>query len=497
MARDHVQTDHLLHDLGKRSVRGGAVGLGGQGLRLAAQLAGTAALARLVPREDFGLLAMVVAWTGFLVVLKDFGLGQVTVQNDKITEAEVSTLFWLGLVVSVVMAGVTIAAAPFVAWFYSQPDLVWVTMAMAGVFVMGGLGLQHRALLQRQMRFGRLAAVDLGGLVAGLVAGVTAASYGAGYWALVTVHLVTSAATSVGYWVTCRWRPTRPTHFAGLRRWLRFGTDLTGANVFNYFGRNADDVLIGRMFGAGALGLYSTAYSLLMLPIRQVNAPLAGVDVPTLSRLKDDSTRYRNTYMRIVEKACLITIPGAVFMITTADWLVETVLGPAWMPAADIFMVMGLAALTQPLSNSTGWLFITQERTASMRRWSLVGAIIAVASFVAGLPWGPIGVAGAYAASGLLVRAPLLYWWVGRTGPVSAADIWRCAIPGAIAAAGVLASVLALRALPLTTTPWVCLLMALPIAAGAGGIAVSACRVGRDALRDSLHMFRVLTGAAS
>ncbi|MEM8884115.1 MAG: lipopolysaccharide biosynthesis protein [Planctomycetota bacterium] len=492
--RGQLRIDHLHEDLGGRSVRGGAVALSGQALRFLFQLGATAVLARVLLRDDFGLVAMVTATTGILLLVKDFGLGDVTVQHEEIEDAEVTTLFWVGVAFSAAAALIVLALAPLLAWFFERPELFGITAGMTGVFFASGLGVQHRALLQRQMRFGRIAAIELGALIVGQASAVVAALAGAGYWALVLMPIVTALAQTVGAWWACPWRPGKAAPLKSVRGYLGFGSNLTGAQFFNYIARNADDVIIGRLFGAGSLALYSKAYQLLMLPIRQVNQPIHPIAVSTLGRLTSQPDRYRDTFVRIVEKTCLVTIPGAALMIVASDWIILTVLGPQWSGAGELLAILGLAALVQPLANATGWLFITQKRTASMRRWSLVGGSLTMIAFVAGIPWGVRGMALSYAVSGLLVRTPILFWWVGRAGPVRAGDIWRCALAGACGGVGVLVTVgVARDALDALPAPFA-LAAALPIALIGGLAGVAASPAGRAVVVDSLHMVRVLFG---
>src|SRR5207244_3076721 len=108
----------------------------------------------------------------------------------------------------------------------------------------------------------------------------------------------------------------------GVRSMLSYGGGLTGFSVMNYFARNLDNALIGKFWGAYQLGIYSRAYQMLLMPMQQINAPLASVAVPALSRLTDSTEGYRAAYLKILEKVAMVTMPGIVFMIATSDWLV-------------------------------------------------------------------------------------------------------------------------------------------------------------------------------
>ena len=265
---------------------------------------------------------------------------------------------------------------------------------------------------------------------------------------------------------------------------LRFGGNLTGFNFLNYFARNGDNILIGRAYPPADLGAYTRAYSILLAPISQVNTPFASVAVPALSRIgSDDTDRYRRAYTRTLSKLCIITMPLVAFAIATADWVVRVALGPQWDAAAPIFVFLGFAGLVEPIGNSTGWLFITQNRTNDMFRWGAYNFPLTIGAFLIGLPFGPKGVAASYAIYSI-ARMPFLFWIVGRRGPVRATDFYSSAIPGALAATGAALSALALRYGLELTDPLPSLLLTGVVAGAVGLLCLSASRAGRHEIRD-------------
>ena len=444
----HFRTDHLKRNLSRLTVVGALLTGLSQVFRSILLFGSTMVLARLLTPDDFGLVGMVMAVIGFVAIFKDMGLSQATIQREEITHEHISALFWINLGLSAGVMVVSAILAPVLTWFYGEPELFGITLALAGTALLGGLTVQHQALLRRQMRYGTLATIEVTSLALKVAAAVAAAALGFGYWALVIGQATAALVNAVGVWVACDWRPSRPAKAgAEVRAMVRFGGNVTGFNIVNYFARNLDDMLIGRFAGKTALGLYQKAYELMMLPLTQVNQPIGRVALPALSRLVSEPERYRSAYLRILEKVLLLTVPLGVFLILTADWLVLVVLGDQWVEAGRLLAVMGLMFFTQPLGNSTGWLFLSQDRTNEMFRWGLVGASLSVLSFLVGLPWGVFGVAASYSISGVLVRTPLLLWWVGRRGPVRTGDFYRTAAPLAIAGGVACAAVYSFRLL--------------------------------------------------
>jgi PST family polysaccharide transporter len=426
---EYFDTEHLTAALGSRTARGGMVTIVSHGLKFALSIVATAVLARLLTPQDYGLIGMVAVFTGFVAMFKDMGLSLATVQRAEITYDQISTLFWVNVTISLAITFLMMFLAPLIGWFYGEPRLTMVTVVTSIGFFFGGLTVQHEALLKRQMRFYALSVIAFLSMMMGYVVGIILAWRGASYWALVFSQLALLATNATGVWVTCRWRPGRPKRNAGVRSMLSFGGNVTAYALINYVSKNCDNLLIGRAFGPQPLGFYTKAAQLMSLPTDQINEPIASVAIPALSRLADSPERYRQAYLRIIEKVLLVTLPAVVLMVATADWLVLMILGPQWGASARIFVVMGVAGLFQPVLLTGGWLLVSQGRVRDMLRWSLINAPISIVSIVAGLPWGVLGVATSFSLARLFVANPLLFWFVGRKGPVRMRDFYRLLTP--------------------------------------------------------------------
>ena len=452
-------------DLRGRSVRGGVVTLTGQGGRFVLQLGSMMVLARLLAPEDFGLLAMVAAVTGVVGVFKDFGLASATVQRREITHRQVSNLFWINVGVSGALTAIAAAAAPAIAAFYDEPRLVGITLALSSTFLLGGLTAQHLALLRRSMRFTVLAAIEVAGLAFGVVVAVAAAWLGAGYWALVLMQVALAAAKMVLSWGASPWRPSAPTRAVDVRPLVRFGANLSGFALVNYVGRNADDALIGWQLGADSLGMYSRAYAVLMMPIKQIDGPLTGVAVPGLSRLQDQPLAYRRFYCQAILIIAYLALPLIAAMAAVPSQIILIFLGDQWEEAGIIFRILAFAAISQPILFTAGWIHTSLGRTDRMFRWSLVSVPVYVLSFVVGLRWGTTGVAVAYAIAVNLLFLPTMAYAFHGT-PVRVRDlgavVWRPLLFAGILY--VVASVV-VTLLPTTVGPFVTIALAI----GAGG----------------------------
>ncbi len=481
-------------DIERRAARGGVLVAIAQVMRGAIEAGGLLVLSRALLPSDFGLVDMIVAVTGIIDQLKDFGLGTALVQRPKIEDREVNALFWISVAIGAALSLLIAAIAPLIALGYGQPALRNLTWALSLSTLLGAVCLQQQALLRRELRFGALSTIEVVSTGLGVLSAVFAALEGWGAWALVLRQLVRLASQAALSWVWSGWRPSAPARRVEVGELMRFGGHLSGYQVMNYLERNLDNVLVGRFAGPAALGFYSKAYELMRLPLTAINAPIATVAVPALSRLIGAPERYRAAYCSVTRLLLLATVPLGPLMIFSADTLIPLLLGPRWRDAAPLFKVLALALCVKPLLFTTSWLFISQGRSGEMLRWGLVGGSIAFVSFLVGLPWGALGVAISFTLFDLLLRAPILIWWTGRTGPVRVPDLLACLWPGWTCGGGLaLAYWLSTRFLvPSSWSEGARLAVCAPISLAAGALAVWLTPWGRSALREGIRIFRAL-----
>jgi PST family polysaccharide transporter len=415
--------------LKRRSAMGAAMTLGGQGAKFVLQFGSQVALARLLLPTDFGLIAMVGPLVAGAMLLTDLGLSAATVQRPTINQTELSSLFWLNVLIGLGLAAVAIAAAPLAAVFYHTPAVMPVMMTMAAALLLSSLAAQHLAILNRRMRFGAIATIEVGGLVVAIVTGVGAALGGWGYWSLVAMQLANGATTAALAWGLSGWRPSRPGIARDSLQLVRFGGTVTGYNLLGYLITNLDNILIGARFGAAPLGIYDRAYKLMFQPLWQMTAPAARVAVPLLSRLSSDAAEYRSAYIAMLGGVLTLTTPGILCAIVFAKPIILVLLGERWAASAPIFAWLGVAALTLQLRQAASWLFVSQGRAEEQLKWGGIGSAAIVLGYCVGIFWGPKGVAISAAVASALVQIPAMWWAVTRCGPVGRIDAIRLLLP--------------------------------------------------------------------
>jgi O-antigen/teichoic acid export membrane protein len=357
---DAFSTQHLQADLKGRSVRGGMWTVTAQGVQFLMQSAATIVLARLLTPSDFGLVAMVTAITSLGQAFADLGLSEATIQQPEISHDQVSNLFWINVTIGLLLTSITAGLAPLFAWFYREPPLRSITLVLSLTFLLGGLRVQHDALLRRQMRFRSLAIRDVVAFLVAVPSAIFLAWRGAGYWAIVALPMILTGTQVVLSWLMVGWIPGRPRRNVSVRSMVSFGGNVAAAYLVFSINSNADNVLVGRFWGAGPLGLYSRAYNLLMLPVRQLGGPARRVAVPGLSRVQNEPERLARFYLRAINLMMWITAPLFGFLFVAALPVIVLTLGGRWSAAAPVFQLLVIAALSQMMLESTMWLLVSQ-----------------------------------------------------------------------------------------------------------------------------------------
>lgn len=432
---------------GRQFIAGTAYIWASQGVKMFVQLSSVIVLSRLLTPRDFGLVAMAAPILAFATMFSDLGLGQATLQRETLTQRNATSLYWVNIAVASGLFLLLVAARPVVSGFYGDPRVGDITAVLALVLLVASLAAQHASLLNRSMRFGVIAILEAGAAILVLAGSAIAALCGAGYWSLVIGPLSGTLFLTVSFWIASGWRPSWPRRDKDLRAMLGFGGGITGFNLANFFSRNLDNILIGWRWGPAPLGLYDRAYKLLLFPLQQVTNPLSRIMVPTLSRLANDDATYRRVYIDVFYHVILITTPGVIALIATADIVIPWLMGDRWSNVVPIFLALGLVAVVQCSTNPTGWLFITQARTREFALWGFFGGVACSIAFWVSLPYGAVGVAAAYSIVETL-KAPVVHWYVTRKGPVALKDVLAVLLPHIVWASLILAVLLGIRRVP-------------------------------------------------
>ena len=383
------------HEIGSLARRGGLWTVGLILSRTAISMGTTAILARRLSPTDYGLMGMVVTLTAFFQIFSDMGLSWVTVQRREITRAELDNLFWVNLAGGALLWGACAAAGPILSRFYVRSELRGIAGVLGAGFLLSSLAVQPAALLRRRMRLKELGLAQTAAHVTGAFIGVVLAILHAGYWALVGQSLALQASLLLVLYVQTGYQPRLPRRAPGTRSLLALGGFLVAFALTDYIVRTINNILLGRVWGAEALGYYSRAYFLMLLPMYLTTGGLSGVMVPALSALKDDLRRLETAYRKATLSACLVSFPLAVGLAVTAREAIRVVYGPQWGPVSPILAWLAVGAISQPIYGTTGWLFTAAGKGRALLWFGMMTAAAVTVAVLIGVRGGAVGLAAA------------------------------------------------------------------------------------------------------
>jgi O-antigen/teichoic acid export membrane protein len=404
-----------MKDLKHKTIRGGFAKICGQGANFCIRLGCLMILARLLDPRDFGIVGMVTALTGVLRLFKDFGLSTAVVQRPVVTNDQQSTLFWVNILVGGLLALASVAGAPFIAGFYHEPRLFWVTVVLGAAFLFNAAGVQHMAVLQREMQFTIITTIGTASLFLSSLVGVVMALHGYRYWALVGIAILNPLISSMCVWLTTGWVPGLPRKKTGTRSMLRFGGTVTLNGIVAYVAFNLEKVLLGRFWGADAIGVYGRAFSLINIPTDSLSSAAGEVGFSALSRIQNDGKRFRSCFIKGYSLILALTIPMTVTCALFAKDVIRVILGTKWAEAVPILRLLSPTIFVLSLIYPLGWVLYSLGLVGRSLKIALVFAPLMITGYVLGLPHGPKGVAFAYSAVMIVWVIPHIIWSIHGT----------------------------------------------------------------------------------
>lgn len=415
-----------------------------QVIRIATNAVGTIVLARLLSPDAFGLMAIALVVVGLAELIRDFGLSSAALHERELSHEQASNLFWLNAGMGVVVAATVAAIAPLVARLFHYVELRNMLLVLSSVFLWNALSTQFRVKINREYRFLALSLCDIAPAVIGLGLAIVMAYEGYSYWSLVGQIQATALIGLILAALLARWRPGPPSRKGAIGKLVRYGWHLLGTQAVTAAVKSVDTLALGATATANLVGQYNRAYSLIMVPLGQIQAPMTRVVLPTLSRAADD----REVYLAYLRKAHLVYVYFSVtlFLVGAAlgPALVTFLLGPGWHTAGIVFAVLALGGCFRSLVQVWYWTFLSLDLTRQQLRFTLVVYPLIGAFMVAGAAWGPVGVAIGHSVGFAGYWAVSLWWLMRLTGlhlgPL-AKDFARVAacfsLPAAAAAAAV------------------------------------------------------------
>lgn len=405
-----------------------------QAAKIAFQLISMVVFARILPPSDYGVMAIAGVVATLAGMLREMGTGVAIIQKKDLTDQITSTVFWLNIGTGILIGLVLWLISPLLGIFFKEPELPGVLTIFALLFPISSATTVHQGLIERRSEFKTLAIMGVTSQAIGLAVAIIAALNGAGVYSFVVPSIFSAIISSIWLWSKSGWRPKLIWSSQEFRDLIRFTGHLTAYNFINYFARNADSIIIGKVLGAAALGNYSMAYKLMLFPVQNMSWVVNRVLLPALSRLQDNKPEARALYFKSLGLVLTLSAPMMVGLWVLREPFVQFVFGPKWNIVIVLLAWLAPVGLIQSAVSTTGTVFTAYGRTNLLFHLGTLSTIFFVAGFWLGAQYGLLEVAMFYFFSNL-ISAILNGYFALRTLEATFSDLVYALKPSIVSAA--------------------------------------------------------------
>jgi O-antigen/teichoic acid export membrane protein len=368
-----------------------------------------AILARLLPPEAFGLMAMAVVFVSVAGAFSDLGISESVVHFQRLSSTQLSTLYWMNVVASIGLFTLLTSSASTIAGLFREPALTPVIQLIAVSFLIAPWSQLFVSLLQKELQFLDLAKIDIASAMTSFVAAIALAASGAGVYSLVWAGIAgtlmrTMIAVALAH---PNWRPSMLFMVSSVRPMLSFGLYRLGERSLNIFQQHLDKLILGLTLGSADLGRYAVATQVARAPLVYVNPILTRVAFPAFAALQRDDRTLRQGFMEVLSAVALLQVPVYFGLIIVADRLIPAFLGDAWVTIIPTFQIFCTLFLLKTLANPLGALMLAKGRADWAFYWNIVGLVINALAAYYGSFFGTEGVAIALLVAHVFVFIPI------------------------------------------------------------------------------------------
>lgn len=306
-------------------------------------------MARLLSPNDYGVVGMLVVFVSIAQAFVDGGFSQALIRKKNRTEVDNSTVFYFNIVVSVLIYLIFYLFAPFVSKFYNMPTLTPFMRVICLSIIINAFGVVQRALFNANIDFKAQAKASLIAIVISGVIGISLAFRGFGPWALVWQQLSNLVVNTLFLWIYSEWRPILAYSWKSFNELFSFGSKLLATSLLNAIYDNIQTIVIGKLYAAKSLGLYSRATHFADLPSQQFTSVFMRVTFPVLCKVQDDLDRLTSVYRRMLRVSAYIVFPLLIGMAAVAHPMIEVFLGKQWIECAYMLQIICFAKMWYPI----------------------------------------------------------------------------------------------------------------------------------------------------
>jgi O-antigen/teichoic acid export membrane protein len=377
-------------------------------IRQILQYISTIILVGILSPDDFGIIAMALVVINFLDIFKDLGTSSALIQNQNLSNHLKSSIFWVNCTFGIIISIIIYFLSPLISLLFNSDKITSVLQVLSLIFLITGLSLTQKALLERSLSFKTLTNIELVSSALGFIAALYFAFTGFGVWSLVAQVLTFTIINTLLLWIFSSWKPSFYFKINDFKSIASYSLNLVGFNLINYVARNSDYFLIAKFLNEKSLGHYYLAYRIMLYPLQNISSVISRVIFPSFSILQNDNARLSQAYLRLTNLIVLITFPMMAGMAIVSYEFTSAFFGSKWDTNLIALLITILAPVgaIQSLMSTVGIIYQVKGKTDWMFRWGVFATSLTVIGFLLGLKWGVIGISVSYLVLNIILFYP-------------------------------------------------------------------------------------------
>ncbi|UAL47053.1 MOP flippase family protein [Sutcliffiella horikoshii] len=335
------------------------------------QIVQFAILGNLLTKEQFGVVGMITTVVIFTQILLDMGFSAAIIQKEKVSDEQLSTLYWLNIIVGIFLFIGLFFASPLIAGFYNQPELIPLIKVLGIMFLIAPIGQQFQYLLQKDLNFNLLSRIEVATNLASFISLLIMIFLIQELYAYVISQVILNSLKGILYFAVYskKWKPSFVFNLSSIKELMSFGVFQLMSRLVNRIGANIDYILIGRFLGAEALGIYSLAYQVVTIPVMKINPIITRVAFPVFSRSQSDNKLLIEGFLNVTKMLALVGLPLLLGLMAISDLFIEVFFGARWLDAAPILGILAIVGILRVLMNPNGSIILAKGKANIAFYW--------------------------------------------------------------------------------------------------------------------------------
>jgi len=373
----------------------------------------TIVLSRLLLPAEYGFVALITVFTGFINQFADAGLSYIIIRSDYKRLFQ-TTVHYLAVTIGFLLAIIVVLLAYPISLFYKDPSLILPTIIMSSGFILRSFNTVPYGILSKELKFNVLGKIEMVCYLTEITLMIIFAFLKFSYWSLIIPSVFGNILRIIMYNSTTSIRLRllkRKYLIVGFRKAKSIIGNLTAFNLLNYWARNSDNLIIGKLFGSESLGLYNRSYRILSLALGVMTGLFGKVLYPSLKDLASKGGDIKKEYLNTLGVISLLNFPLSVLLIFFSEPFVRILWSEKWIQVAELLPYVGVLILLQTLNSTTGNIFILYGKERTLMLLGIPTNIVIIGAIAAGAFFSMLHVMRFYAIASIAFDIPMVVYY--------------------------------------------------------------------------------------